>query len=201
MNKKTLNILLLFAVSIFSFAFHFVEVLLRGWDDLYWATYFHFSFLIAPLLFMLWLNFTWNWKLGIIKNLIFAVSYALCFVLIWWAYREGYNRWLIFLPRWYILCTLTFPILIPFFENILLSKVFKLPVCWWGFITAFFLPVTAHLIAQLVNLGLEKLITFFYYISITDMIFQFKTGSIIFAYMFVEGLFIEITRFKNDRRS
>ncbi len=87
MTRKTLNILFLFAVSIFSFAFHFAEVLLRGWDGLYWVTYFHFSFLIAPLLFMLWLNFAWNWKLGIIRNLIFAASYSLCFVLIWLAYR------------------------------------------------------------------------------------------------------------------
>ena len=190
MTRKTLNILLLLAVSLFSFAFHFVEVLLRGWGGLYWVTYFHFSFLIAPLLFMLWLNFAWNWKLGIIKNLIFATSYSLCFVFIWRAYREGYSRWLFFLPMRYIICTLTFPILIPFLENILLSKVFRLSVRWWGFIIAFFIPVAAHLIAQLVNLGLEYLITFFYYISITEMIFQFKTGSIIFAYMLVEGLFI-----------
>ncbi|MCR5612118.1 hypothetical protein [Treponema sp.] len=96
MTRKTINILLLFAVSIFSFAFHFVEVLLRGWDYLYLVTYF---------------------------------------------------------------------------------------------------------LAQLVNVGLEKLITCFSYISITDMIFQFKTGSIIFAYMLVEGLFIELHRKNMDRQT
>ncbi len=190
MTRKTINILLLFPVSIFSFAFHFAEVLLRGWDGLYWVTYFHFSFLIAPLLFMLWLNFAWNWKLGIIRNLIFAVSYSLCFVLVWRAYREGYNPWLIFSSRAYALCMLYFPFLIHFLENILLSKIFRLSVNRWSFIIAFFVPVAAHVLAQLVNLGAEKIISCFYYISIDNMIFQFKTGSIIFAYMFIEGLFL-----------
>ena len=200
MNKKTLNILLLLAVSIFSFAFHFVEVLLRGWDGLYWITYFHFSFIIAPLLFMLWLNFVWNWRLGIKRNLIFAVSYALCFVILLASYTTLFNRWVIFLHPVYVILALVFPLLIPLLENILLSKTFRLPVRWWGFIIAFFLPVAVHLIAQLLNLVLMQVIPFFFD-KLGDEIFQFKTGSIIFAYMFVEGLFIEITRFKNDRRS
>lgn len=201
------NIILLFVISLFSFLFHLAEVFVRGWDWLYWTKYFHISFLVAPLLFIFWLNFAWKWKLGIIRNLIFVVSYAICFSILLVSYANCFLGWLEFMrpvysilyfifPTSIFLYIIVFPILIPFFGNILLVKVFRLSVRWWDFIIAFFLPFAAHLIAQLVNLGMERFIPFFYYKGLDDWIFQFKTGTIIFAYMLAEGLFIELHRKK-----
>ena len=200
MNRRTLNFILLFVISLFSFAFHFAEVFLRGWDGFYWVTYFHISFLVAPILFMLWLNFVWNWRLGIKRNLIFATSYALCFVILLSSYVTLFNRWLIFLHPVYILLALVFLLLIPLLENILLSKTFRLSVRQWKFIIVFFLPVAVHLIAQLLNLFLMQVIPFFFG-KLDHEIFQFKTGSVIFAYMFFEGLFIELHRKNIDRQT
>lgn len=189
MNRRTLNFILLFVISLFSFAFNLGEVLLRGWYWLHWIEYFHFSFLVAPILFMLWLNFVWNWKLGIKRNLVFAASYTLCFVILLASYATLFNRWVIFLHPVYILLALVFPLLIPFLENLLLSKTFRLSVRRWKFIIVFFLPVAVHLIAQVLNLILMQVIPFFFD-KLGDMIFQFKTGSVIFAYMLLEGIFI-----------
>lgn len=189
MSRRALNFILLFVISLFSFTFNLGEVLLRGWYWLHWIEYFHFSFLVAPILFMLWLNFVWNWKLGIKRNLIFAASYTLCFVILLVSYATLFNRWVIFLHPVYILLALVFPLLIPFLENLLLSKTFRLSVRRWKFIIVFFLPVAVHLIAQLLNLVLMQVIPFFFD-KLGDMIFQFKTGSVIFAYMLLEGIFI-----------
>ncbi|MCR5126403.1 MAG: hypothetical protein K6B43_14595 [Treponema sp.] len=190
MSRRTLNFILLFVISLFSFAFNLGEVLLRGWYWLHWIEYFHISFLVAPILFMLWLNFVWNWKLGIKRNLVFAASYTLCFVILLSSYATLFNRWVIFLHPVYILQALVFPLLIlPLLENILLSKTFRLSVRRWKFIIVFFLPVAVHLVAQVLNLVLMQVIPFFFD-KLGDMIFQFKTGSVIFAYMLLEGIFI-----------
>lgn len=191
MNRRTLNFVLLFAISLFSFVFNLGEVLLRGWYWLHWIEYFHISFLVAPILFMLWLNFVWNWRLGIKRNLIFAASYALCFVILLLSYATLFNRWVIFLHPVYILLALVFPLLIPFLENLLLIKVLKLSVRWWSLVIAAFLPVAAHLVAHFANLVLMLFIPFFFD-KLGDEISQFKTGSIIFAYMIAEGIFLAI---------
>ena len=45
----------LFLIAVCSTAFWFAEVIYRNWDGLNWISYFHIGYLVAPLLFLLWI--------------------------------------------------------------------------------------------------------------------------------------------------
>ena len=184
--------LFLLAVSLAGFGVHLAETLARGWDGLYWATYWHWSFIVAPALFLLWLNAVWKWRLGIARNLAFAVMYAAGFLLLLGAYRNLFNRWLPLLSGFYWQHPL-FIIAVPLCENLLLVPLLRLKVRAWEYPLLLLVPDLVNLIGRIMLMGLRELPfggRFFWYRTYSDLIYQFKTGTVVFAYMLVEGAYI-----------
>ena len=188
-KQNYLALLLLVIISLAGFISHLVQVSF-GWGGLYWTTHYFFSFLIAPMLFFVWLNFLFKWRISIVKNLFLTASYTVCFCLVLFAYQQFHSRWIAFAPRYFVLFVIFAPFVVPFLMNLIITFLLKLKVKKWEFPLLFFLPVMAHLIAQ-------PMLRLVFWKNCDDPIFQFKTGTIIFGYMLCEGLFVLLHK-KNE---
>ena len=81
----------LVSAAFISFLVFFAEVLWRGWDGLDGLEYPHYALVLPPLLFILWLNYSYEFRLSAVKNLAFVAVYGAFFFAAYNSYPVAYN--------------------------------------------------------------------------------------------------------------
>ena len=200
MKHRLAKICLLALIAFISFAAYFAEVLVRGWGGLAWLSYPHLALIAPPVLFTLWLNYVYDFKLGIVRTVLFALTYAVFFFISFKAYPLAYNfpyifGWVILAGRmdswqlWYIFVHIVI-FLSLFAANIILKFLLKFHLRAWEYFLLLLLPIPMHFLAHGLLLLLARTDIVPHSNWERDWIYQFKTGTIIFGYMLVEGSYI-----------
>ncbi|MBP5441845.1 MAG: hypothetical protein J6Y60_01255 [Treponema sp.] len=215
MNKKIINITSLILVATISFISHYIEVLANGWGGLQWVRLSYWTFILLPLVFCIWLKLVAVKTLSVKQAVLFLISYAVSFILIFIHLYLIYNKRLSF-----GLSLLPFIIIpysgesIPVFmaivygtllaenilvifgvffgENMILAKLFNLKFPKRFKVLIFFLPAFFFLAAWalLTVLYFLRIFPLMNLVDLKDSIFIFKTGTIIFSTVLGEGLLI-----------
>lgn len=207
-NKKELISLLI--ISLVCFAAYYMEVLLNGWEGLTWVENFYWSLIFTPVVFCIWLKIFLVKSVSIKKIALFLLSYTITFILIYIFLVFIYNPKLTGLCLYLalsnicdsalfdeIICAsiffnslLIFAIL--FFENLILSKIFNFTITRKEKLIIFFLPAYIFIIAEL-SLHLLyccKVFPKMNSVDLSESIFIFKTGTVIFGTILLEGIFL-----------
>lgn len=210
MIKNVFKISSLFFLSIASFLFYYLEVIVHGWEGLKWTSNFYWSLLVVPFIFCIWLKTFVDRAINVKTIIKFLLSYFLTFIgifiLLNLIYNLKFSALLLFLPFGEILSPTIFGILIIisffinviliflflFFENLYLKKLLDFELSKTNKIILLFQPIYIFCIAEMVMI-------LFYFLGIfpkmnkfnlQDSIFIFKTGTIIFSSVLCEGLYI-----------
>lgn len=207
MKEKLAKIGLLALIAFISFTAYFAEVLARGWGGLAWLSYPHLALIVPPVLFTLWLNYVYAFKLGIVRNVLFVLTYAIFFFISfktyplvhsfaymfgWVILAGGMDNW----GLWYIFIHIII-FLSLFAANIILKFLLKFHLRIWEYFLLFLLPLPMHLLAHGLLLLLARTDIVPHSGWEWDWIYQFKTGTIIFGYMIVEGFYILLHKKEN----
>lgn len=217
MKNKTANLISLFVISVFGVVSLKLEMKLLGFEDyLFGISNVRYSFLILPVLFCIWifccLKEEFNLKkLGLFLGsyaIWFLISYVLNFVLLTdgeWVSCLPYYLLRLFDSRYYqvlffgilIFCLISsYGILIA--ENLFMMKLFGFSISKKGKALIFLLPLVisvltalSFIIIALVTLKPELLELIIYPLT------HFYNGSVIFGFMFAEGLLFLV----NEKKS
>ena len=204
---KIISLALLASIGFISF---YAEVLLNGWEGLKWVGNFYWTLIFLPLLFCVWLKFVAIKNLPIKRLVLFLIFYIISFVLIYlllnFIYdikltaiifmlfmgflnfeKSGLLNLLVY-ASFFINIILIFLAL--FAENMIAGKILKIKFSKKFKILIFFQPVFIFITAELLMSILYFLRVFphMQHHNLSDSIFLFKTGTIIFASVLCEGL-------------
>lgn len=130
MIKNVFKITSLFFLSIASFLFYYLEVIVHGWEGLKWTNNFYWSLLVVPFIFCIWLKTFVDRAINVKTIIKFLLSYFLTFIgifiLLNLIYNLRFSALLLFLPFGEILSPTIFDILITisFFINVILIFLF-----------------------------------------------------------------------------
>ena len=215
MNKKIINITSLILVATIGFISYYIEVLANGWGGLQWVRLSYWTFILLPLVFCIWLKLVAVKTLSVKQAVLFLISYAVSFILIFIHLYLIYNKRLSFglslLPFIIIpysgesipvFMAIVYGILLAenilvifgvfFGENMILEKLFNLEFPKRFKVLIFFLPAFFFLAAWafLTVLYFLRIFPLMNLVDLKDSIFIFKTGTIIFSTVLGEGLLI-----------
>ncbi len=215
MNKKIINITSLILVAAIGFISYYIEVLANGWGGLQWIRLSYWTFILLPLVFCIWLKLVAVKTLSVKQAVLFLISYAVSFILIFIHLYLIYNKRLSFglslLPFIIIpysgesipvFMAIVYGILLAenilvifgvfFGENMILAKLFNLKFPKRFKVLIFFLPAFFFLAAWalLTVLYFLRIFPLMNLVDLKDSIFIFKTGTIIFSTVLGEGLLI-----------
>ena len=190
----------LVSAAFISFLVFFAEVLWRGWDGLDWLEYPHYALVLPPLLFILWLNYSYEFRLSAVKNLAFVAVYGTFFFAAYNSYPIAYNflgyyGWVMLAGymKYPWLQYLAWQLAVPFSlfcANSIIAFVFKLRLRRWEYLVLPFFPVPIYALSYVLLMLLAKTDIVPNSDWESNSIYQFKTGTIIFGYMVVEGVFV-----------
>ena len=215
MNKKIINIASLIFVAAIGFISYYIEILANGWGGLQWIRLSYWTFILLPLVFCIWLKLVAVKTLSVKQTVLFLISYAVSFILIFIHLYLIYNKRLSFglslLPFIIIpysgdsipiFMAIVYGILLAenilvifgvfFGENMILAKLCNLKFPKRFKVLIFFLPAFFFLAAWalLIILYFLRIFPLMNLVNLKDSIFIFKTGTIIFTSVLGEGLFI-----------
>ncbi len=215
MNKKIISIASLIFVAAIGFISYYIEVLANGWGGLQWIRLSYWTFILLPLVFCIWLKLVAVKTLSVKQTVLFLISYAVSFILIFIHLYLIYNKRLSFglslLPFIIIpysgesipiFMAIVYGILLAenilvifgvfFGENMILAKLCNLKFPKRFKVLIFFLPAFFFLAAWalLIILYFLRIFPLMNLVNLKGSIFIFKTGTIIFTSVLGEGLFI-----------
>lgn len=213
MNKKIINITSLILVAAIGFISYYIEVLANGWGGLQWIRLSYWTFILLPLVFCIWLKLVAVKTLSVKQAVLFLISYIISFILIFlllffiyngrstglilFMLTEGIPHFeesgsLMHLLYATIAINVILTFLVAFAENMIAAKIFNIKFSKRAKVLVFFLPALFFLAAW-------ALLTVLYFLKVfprmnpsnlSESIFIFKTGTIIFSTVLGEGLFI-----------
>ena len=151
-------------------------------------------------MFILWLNYSYEFRLSAVKNLAFVAVYGAFFFAAYNSYPVAYNflgyyGWVMLAGymKYPWLQYRAWQLAVPFSlfcANSIIAFVFKLRLRRWEYLVLPFFPVPIYALSYVLLMLLAKTDIVPHSDWESDSIYQFKTGTIIFGYMVVEGVFI-----------
>ena len=206
MNNNVVKIAILAFLSLVSFLAYYAEVLIHGWEGLLWVWNFYWTFLLVPLAFCAWIKLCVVKEIKLKALLKFLVSYFITFIAILVLLNVVYNmRFVayyvfcntrIMLNAFLAVCVLSGAIMlifvILFLENIKLQSILNFKLSDKEMVVLVFMPLYIFLAAEVVMVLLFCLRVFpkMQAADLLDSIFIFKTGTVIFSSVMLEGLYI-----------
>ena len=156
----------LVSAAFISFLVFFAEVLWRGWDGLDWLEYPHYALVLPPLLFIFWLNYSYEFRLSAVKNLAFVAVYGTFFFAAYNSYPVAYNflgyyGWVMLAGymKYPWLQYLAWQLAVPFSlfcANSIIAFVFKLRLHRWEYLVLPFFPVPIYALSYVLLMLLAK---------------------------------------------
>jgi len=179
-----------------------IEVLYHGWAGLGWLTYFHFSLLLIPFLFFVWLSqckiIAYNWRSYLKLILLYAISFIILLSLFILVFITGPGATLFYSQEtWWTkkIYASIIPVVLVL-VNFLISKILNTKFSVFDFIyltiAQVFIFVFSGLICMLVftlNLPFNGTSPNPFWEGL-DPIEWFKSGSVILTFMIYEGLYL-----------
>jgi hypothetical protein len=192
----------------------FIEVLLRGWDGLYWLEYIHISLFIIGIMFLYWLTIINknskinNYKMDIIFYGILYALFLIIFILLFkFLFKNVYDNYGLiysFSKHWIHYISIIFlQTAIIFTFNILVIKheksVINVKIACLNVFLIIIIPaytfmssfiILDHYITNMLDELTNLLYLYFKSESYFDPISWIKSGNIIFGFVIYECLFI-----------
>lgn len=181
----------------------FIEVLIRDWTGLEWLNYWHYASLIIPLLVLFWVVVI-NGKLEYKKHLawypLLFLSYVIFLVILIASYPEDFHPQLWgrgvneYTPYTFYIPMIFFPV-VTYFWNMKLARIEKKQLTGLNKLVLFFSPFIIPVICALITILLFKQSYLFPPTppdpikNGLEAIHWAKSGSLIFAFIFYEGIF------------
>lgn len=213
MNKKIISIASLIFVAAIGFISYYTEVMINGWEGLKWTGNFYWTFILLPLVFCIWLKLVAVKTLSVKQAVLFLISYVISFILIFlllfFTYNGRSTGLILFMltegiPHFeesgslmhLLYATIAINVILTFFvafaENMIAAKIFNIKFSKRAKVLVFFLPALFFLAAWalLIVLYFLKVFPRMNPNNLSESIFIFKTGTIIFTSVLGEGLFI-----------
>lgn len=217
MKKNVIKILCLVFLALLCSFSYYGEVMFHGWEGLKWTGNFYWTLLAAPFIFFLWIKLFVKKDINAKDMLRFLGSYFLTFILLYifliliydprltaisicLIFRELESEVILqILVYSTIIISVGLLFFITFKENLQLQKIFVFELTKKEKIILFFLPVYVFCAAEIWMLLLYFLNAFprMNRYNLSESIFIFKTGTIIFSSFLFEGLYI-LYKKRND---